>query len=394
MRSALPRRINIAIVTLRYTRNKQPTTLSETGATAAATPQDDRPRRLPRCSARRRRARGPSPPARGQAPVALRLPLPPPPRRRRRRGGLRRRERRRGSDLARAGAVAAAGGATQPPPAAGEWVLRPALPSLLPQARAGPPWEHSLRRLRGDESGMGRGQLRHPVLPAVLRPPPGSGGKCELPFAPCGGFLVVPPFLSVCCAGTQPSPIAQLRLLQRLTPPPPPFSFSAFLASPSLPSSRLQNSVVRSIAMDSWSHTQVLSMLEGGNDQLSAFFVRHSLSPGSAPGGTGNGSAPPPAAHPVVRSESSGSVDEVVVKRYRTKAALFYRQNLAKHVDRVASEGEYRGREASRKRTNSRRSSPAPSPAKREPVSSPTRPRIEKEQVPGSGGMKPPRPTP
>ena len=79
MRSALPRRINIAIVTLRYTRNKQPTTLSETGATAAATPQDDRPRRLPRCSARRRRARGPSPPARGQAPVALRLPLPPPP---------------------------------------------------------------------------------------------------------------------------------------------------------------------------------------------------------------------------------------------------------------------------------------------------------------------------
>ena len=234
MRSALPRRINIAIVTLRYTRNKQPTTLSETGATAAATPQDDRPRRLPRCSARRRRARGPSPPARGKAPVALRLPLPPPPRRRRRRGGLRRRERRRGSDLARAGAVAAAGGATQPPPAAGEWVLRPALPSLLPQARADPPWEHSLRRLRGDESGMGRGQLRHPVLPAVLRPPPGSGGKCELPFAPCGGFLVVPPFLSVCCAGTQPSPIAQMRLLQRLTPPPPPFSFSAFLASSEL----------------------------------------------------------------------------------------------------------------------------------------------------------------
>ena len=84
-------------------------------------------------------------------------PCPPPPRRRRRRGGLRRRERRRGSDLARAGAVAAAGWATQPPPAAGEWVLRPALPSLLPQARAGPPWEHSLRRLRGDESGMGAG---------------------------------------------------------------------------------------------------------------------------------------------------------------------------------------------------------------------------------------------
>jgi len=181
---------------------------------------------------------------------------------------------------------------------------------------------------------------------------------------------------SLRCASSKGSPL----------PPPPP--------SPSLPSSRLQNSVVRSIAMDSWSHTQVLSMLEGGNDQLSAFFVRHSLSPGSAPGGTGNGSAPPPAAHPVVRSESSGSVDEVVVKRYRTKAALFYRQNLAKHVDRVASEGEYRGREASRKRTNSRRSSPAPSPTKREPVSSPTRPRIEKEQVPGSGGMKPPRPTP
>jgi len=120
-------------------------------------------------------------------------------------------------------------------------------------------------------------------------------------------------------------------------------------------------------------------MLEGGNDQLSGFFVRHSLCPkppaastGSGPG-SGNSSgdedsdvimakaaaAAAKAAAALLanqkprapsRSNSFCQLDEIIYIRYKTKAALFYRENLAKHVERVAADGRYRGREAARKR--------------------------------------------
>jgi hypothetical protein len=35
-------------------------------------------------------------------------------------------------------------------------------------------------------------------------------------------------------------------------------------------------------------------------------------------------------------------------KRYHTKAARFYKVHLAKHVETVCQQGEYKGREASR----------------------------------------------
>jgi len=82
----------------------------------------------------------------------------------------------------------------------------------------------------------------------------------------------------------------------------------------------VMNSFVRSIRMDSWSHSQVLSMLEGGNEQLQSFFERHRM---------GNGS---PASS----------------RRYLTKAAQFYRTHLSKHVDAVSESGAYQGREKSR----------------------------------------------
>eukprot|EP00568_Trieres_chinensis_P002050 CAMPEP_0183309230 /NCGR_PEP_ID=MMETSP0160_2-20130417/24605_1 /TAXON_ID=2839 ORGANISM="Odontella Sinensis, Strain Grunow 1884" /NCGR_SAMPLE_ID=MMETSP0160_2 /ASSEMBLY_ACC=CAM_ASM_000250 /LENGTH=234 /DNA_ID=CAMNT_0025473225 /DNA_START=50 /DNA_END=751 /DNA_ORIENTATION=- len=81
----------------------------------------------------------------------------------------------------------------------------------------------------------------------------------------------------------------------------------------------VRNSFVRSVAMDSWSHAQILTMLEGGNEQLAGFFQRHSLSPTAA-------------AFPA----QGGAVDEIVRNRYRTKAALFYREQLSLHVGRVA----------------------------------------------------------
>ena len=135
--------------------------------------------------------------------------------------------------------------------------------------------------------------------------------------------------------------------------------------------------------MDGWSHTQIINMLEGGNDQLSGFFLRHSLSPKSAAAtmgsnstesGSGNSSgheqdddiivakAAAAAAKAAAalqanqkpkapsRTNSFNTIDDIVALRYKTKAALFYRENLAKHVERVVAAGRYKGREAARKR--------------------------------------------
>ena len=79
---------------------------------------------------------------------------------------------------------------------------------------------------------------------------------------------------------------------------------------------------VRSITMDCWSHSQVLAMLEGGNTQLQTFFSRHDM---------GN--------------EKSRIFD----KRYQTKAARFYRNNMERHIANIEQVGEWQGRAASRK---------------------------------------------
>lgn len=96
----------------------------------------------------------------------------------------------------------------------------------------------------------------------------------------------------------------------------------------------VQTSRVRSIDMDTWNHAQVLAMLEGGNDQLGKFFARHEM----------HGSSP-----------SNRSAD-MMCKRYKTKAALFYRTNLQKHVEQVAESGVYEGREAARRSASRSRS--------------------------------------
>jgi len=80
---------------------------------------------------------------------------------------------------------------------------------------------------------------------------------------------------------------------------------------------------VRSITMDCWSHSQVLAMLEGGNEQLQNFFTRH---------------------HIVEQSK-------VFDQRYKTKASRFYRKNMERHVAEIGDDGKWMGREASRKNT-------------------------------------------
>ncbi|CAB9526216.1 with coiled-coil, ANK repeat and PH domain-containing protein [Seminavis robusta] len=83
----------------------------------------------------------------------------------------------------------------------------------------------------------------------------------------------------------------------------------------------VQSSRVKSIDMDAWSHDQILAMLEGGNDQLCRFFDRHQMTDTA-----------------------------MTCRRYKTKAALFYRTNLQKHVRDVGTQSKvYPGREAIRK---------------------------------------------
>jgi hypothetical protein len=85
--------------------------------------------------------------------------------------------------------------------------------------------------------------------------------------------------------------------------------------------------------MDDWSLQDVVTMLEGGNSQLQTFFTRHALCENTTEGKPGK----------VINPQN------VMLMRYKTKAALFYRQQLDKHVATVIESGPYRGREHSRK---------------------------------------------
>ena len=98
----------------------------------------------------------------------------------------------------------------------------------------------------------------------------------------------------------------------------------------------VQVSCVRSIVMDEWSQQEVLAMLEGGNAQIHDFFERHNLCPDSD-----------------FSNNDVLTKENVTTMRYKTKAALFYRQQMQKHVTKILESGVYRGREASRRRGRS-----------------------------------------
>jgi hypothetical protein len=79
--------------------------------------------------------------------------------------------------------------------------------------------------------------------------------------------------------------------------------------------------------MDHWTYDEVVQMLEGGNQQLETFFERHSLLPTS-------------------KTFQSTQLNHTNISkmRYKTKAALFYRQQLGHHVQDLTSRGPYKGR--------------------------------------------------
>jgi Putative GTPase activating protein for Arf len=127
-------------------------------------------------------------------------------------------------------------------------------------------------------------------------------------------------------------------------------------------------STIRSVTMDEWTLEEVLSMLEGGNAQLTTFFARHALtqdavlsssltstntttSQSSATTQSSSSSSSSSSIRPQQRTTTTAAItkDNVVRMRYKTKAALFYRKQLELHIANVLGSGPYRGREISRR---------------------------------------------
>lgn len=113
-------------------------------------------------------------------------------------------------------------------------------------------------------------------------------------------------------------------------------------------------SLVRSIGMDEWSLEHVLAMLEGGNGQLSGFYTRHHLTSDTCPdadidtGVADPGDGDDPQQPPQRRQRTTLTRHTVTRLRYKTKAAVFYRQQLGLHVSQVLEAGPYRGRDNAR----------------------------------------------
>jgi hypothetical protein len=91
-------------------------------------------------------------------------------------------------------------------------------------------------------------------------------------------------------------------------------------------------STVRSVTMDHWTYEEVVKMLEGGNRQLGTFFQRHSLHTDC-----------------VTFQSPALNVNNISSMRYKTKAALFYRQQLDHHVTNLIARGPYKGRRRKRR---------------------------------------------
>jgi hypothetical protein len=112
----------------------------------------------------------------------------------------------------------------------------------------------------------------------------------------------------------------------------------------------VQTSTVRHVTMDHWTYPQVIKMLEGGNQQLAQFFERHCLSKNAFVQQQQQKDAQEkqPQSPATTESANTSSVltpDNITIMRYKTKAALFYRQQLDHHVQHLLHGGKpYRGR--------------------------------------------------
>lgn len=114
-------------------------------------------------------------------------------------------------------------------------------------------------------------------------------------------------------------------------------------------------SQVRSVAMDHWTYMEVVSMLEGGNSQLGGFFQRHALTKKEFEKQHENNKQK--SEQPCNKSRQL-TAENVTTVRYKTKAALFYKNQLEAHVGRLLEDPArkpYRGRSRSQPQENSDR---------------------------------------
>ena len=109
-------------------------------------------------------------------------------------------------------------------------------------------------------------------------------------------------------------------------------------------------STVRSITMDHWTYSEILRMLEGGNAQLSQFFQRHHLDEATCRCNESGG---------IMLQSKALTPQNVTLMRYKTKAALFYRQQLERHVVQLSRQGPYQvGRQSKRNGSGGSRKPP------------------------------------
>jgi Putative GTPase activating protein for Arf len=109
----------------------------------------------------------------------------------------------------------------------------------------------------------------------------------------------------------------------------------------------VNTSVVRSLTLDEWHVSEILSMLEGGNTQLTSFFQRHCLTPETYA---------KQQQQPISENSRRAALrhDNLTKIRYKTKAALFYRQQLQAHVQQILDSNDtYSGRHAFRQEITS-----------------------------------------
>eukprot|EP00539_Tryblionella_compressa_P007109 CAMPEP_0178757974 /NCGR_PEP_ID=MMETSP0744-20121128/14106_1 /TAXON_ID=913974 /ORGANISM="Nitzschia punctata, Strain CCMP561" /LENGTH=109 /DNA_ID=CAMNT_0020412243 /DNA_START=11 /DNA_END=340 /DNA_ORIENTATION=+ len=99
--------------------------------------------------------------------------------------------------------------------------------------------------------------------------------------------------------------------------------------------------------MDHWTYPQVIKMLEGGNKQLETFFERHALTKNTfVPQNTTNNNN-----NNHSDTNNNLTVANLSMMRYKTKAALFYRQQLDHHIQNLLENPKpYRGRKTKVKR--------------------------------------------
>eukprot|EP00986_Skeletonema_menzelii_P008504 scaffold3612_cov124-Skeletonema_menzelii.AAC.1 len=131
----------------------------------------------------------------------------------------------------------------------------------------------------------------------------------------------------------------------------------------------VQTSFVKSVSMDGWKVHEVLSMLEGGNEQLDQFFERHEMGKSGSVSGDGT----------TTNNKLTSPTATSLLDRYKTKAASFYRQHLINHAKELGEGGIYKGREASRsknKKTSSSASSSRKHQRSQQEQQQPSKPKL------------------